>query len=227
MRLKNTFLAVALVAALPSLALAQGRGGLSSQSFPLEHKSAERAAAIVRPLLSTDGTISIQPSSGSLVITDRAENLRAVATALSRYDLPPQQFSVVVKLVAASRSTNPPPVTPDLREIAAKLGGVLRFNRFDRLGELRVQAREGAPVIGQTLSDEYSAEFRLGEYDPASETLRVEEFELRRAGAGGQLTPILKTTLNLRVGQTIVVGASRDPQSQRALMIVATATPSP
>lgn len=227
MKLKNLLVAVALVAALPAMASAQARQALTSRSFSLEHKSAERAAAIVRPLLSADGTISIQPSSGAVVVTDRTQNLESIASALGQYDQPPRLFTVSVRLIAASRAQNPPPVAPDLREIAGKLSGVLRFNHFERLGETRVQAHEGAPVIGQTLSNEYSAEFRVGEFDPSSETLRIEEFELRRAGAGGQLTPVLKTTLNLRVGQTIIVGASRDPQSQRALMIVATATPSP
>jgi hypothetical protein len=31
---------------------------------------------------------------------------------------------------------------------------------------------------------------------------------------------LLKTTLNLRIGQTYIVGATKAPQSQRALMIV-------
>lgn len=227
MKLTNFLLAVALVATLPLTAIAQSGPGLASKTFPLEHKTAERAASIIRPLLSADGTISIQPSSGTIVVTDRGDNLRAVSSALSAYDQPPRQFAVQIKLVAASRAQNPAAVAPDLRDIAAKLGGVLRFNSFEKIGELRVQAQEGAPVVGQSLSNDFSAEFRLGEFDPASQTLRIEEFELRRSGSGGSLTQVLKTTLNLRVGQTIIVGASRDPQSQRALMIVATATPSP
>ena len=37
---------------------------------------------------------------------------------------------------------------------------------------------------------------------------------------GDQVTSLLKTTLNLRLGQTYIVGATKTPQSQRALMIV-------
>lgn len=220
-------LAVFLLAAMVALpAVAERASSLTARSFSLEHKSSDRAAAMIRPLLSSDGTVSLQASTGTLVVTDRPENLKAISAALEQYDRPARQFSVLVKLVAASRSDNPTPVTADIREVAGKLGGVLRFNQFDKLGELRVEAREGSPVAGQELSPGYRAWFRLGEYDPASDTVRLEEFELRRSGAGGTLTPMLKTTLNLKVGQTVVLGASRDQQSQRALMIVATATPS-
>lgn len=216
---------LALTVGAPSLFAddAAGRGDLLAHSFRLQHKATERAASVIEPLMSADGTVSIQPSTRTLVVTDRPENIKAIRAALDRYDAPPQPFVLTLKLVSASRSSAPSPVAPDLREVAAKLGGVLRFNNFEKLGELRVSAREGSPIIGQTLAPDYRADFVLGEWDPASDTIRVESFDLRR-GSNGQLDPVLKTTLNLKVGQTVVLGASRDPNSQKALMLVAVAT---
>lgn len=219
----TAFLMAIAISATPLLAETAGRDDLSVHSFKLRHKAPERAAAMIEPLMSSDGSFSIQPSTRTLVVSDRGENMKSIVTAIERFDSPPQQFSVVIKLVAASRSQNPVPVAADLREVAGKLGGVLRFNSFEKLGELRVAAREGSPVIGQELSPVYRADFRIGEYDPASDTIKVEEFQLLRGGEG-QLSPVLKTTLNLKVGQTVILGASRDSQSQKALMIVAVAS---
>lgn len=219
----TAFLMAVVISAVPLLAEDAGRDGLSVHSFKLRHKAPERAAAIIEPLMSSDGTVSIQPSTRTLVVSDRGENMKSIVTALERFDSPPQQFSLVIKLVAASRASNAAPVAADLKEVAAKLGGVLRFNNFEKLGELRVAAREGSPVVGQELSPAYRADFRIGEYDPASDTIKVEEFQLLRGGEG-QLSPVLKTTLNLKIGQTVVLGASRDAQSQKALMIVAVAS---
>jgi hypothetical protein len=39
-----------------------------------------------------------------------------------------------------------------------------------------------------------------------------------------QLTQLLKTSLNIKLGQTVILGAARDPQSQRALVLVLSVT---
>lgn len=225
--MKTLITSLALVLSLgafPALAEdAAGDPALNVRSFKLQHKAPERAAAIIEPLMSSDGTVSLQPSTRTIVVTDRPDNLRSIMAALDQFDTPPQQFSIVIKLVSASRAQNPSPVAPDLRDVAGKLGGVLRFNSFEKLGELRVGALEGAPVVGQELSPIYRADFRVGEFDPASNTIRIEDFQLRKS-SDGQLSQVMKTTLNLKVGQTVVLGAARDPQSQKALMIVAVAS---
>ena len=59
----------------------------------------------------------------------------------------------------------------------------------------------------------------IGEFDPASDSIKVTDFRLSKL-QGDQVTSLLKTTLNLRLGQTYIVGATKTPQSQRALMIV-------
>jgi hypothetical protein len=82
--------------------------------------------------------------------------------------------------------------------------------------------KEGDPVIVE-LGPEFRANFKFGEYDPASDSIRVTDFELGKIQGekdAQQLQSLLKTTLNLKVGQTNVIGASRVPQSNRALMLI-------
>ncbi len=158
-----TLLAAMLMLATVAFAddAAAGAKSLSVHTYSFKYKDAEKAAAMIKLLLSAEGSMSIQPSTNALVVTDRGENLKAITRALVEFDVPPQPFRLIVRLVGASRVEGTSPRTPDeLRDIAPKLG------------------------------------------------------------KSDQLTSLLKTTLNLRIGQTYIVGATKAPQSQRALMIV-------
>jgi hypothetical protein len=197
---------------------------LTARPFQFKFRDASRAASVIKPLISASGSVSIQPSSNTIVVTDTPAALRGIARAIAEYDAPPKTFTVELRLVAASNTRNPPPVPEDLREISAKLSGVLRFNRFDKLGEIRAMGREGDPVLAD-LNGSYRADFKMGEFDPISQTLQLSEFRILRVPqGGGEVQQIFRnSTLNLRVGQTVVLGASRLPDSNRILMVVLTA----
>lgn len=193
---------------------------VAAQSFQLQFRDASRAAVIIKPLITARGSVSIQPSSNTLVVTDEPDQLRQVARVLGEYDAPPKRFSIDLKIVAASQVQQPAPVPPDLREISSKLGGVLRFNQFDKVGEIVTSGREGAPVLIE-IDGGYRAEFRMGEFDPLSRSVRLEEFRLSRVPqGGGEVQQLLKTSINLRLDQTIALGAARQPGSNRMLMLV-------
>ena len=192
---------------------------LTAKTFTFKHKQADKAANVIKGILSAEGSMSIQPAANSLVVTDLPENLKKITAALAAFDAPAQALQLSLKLVSASRAPENriDPVIPE--DVAAKLA-VLRYNVLESLGEANANGKEGEP--GVVSIQNYRADFRFGEYDPASDSVQVVDFKLLRA-EGDQLTPMLKTTLNLKLGQTIVIGATKDPKSQRALMIVVTA----
>jgi len=190
---------------------------LSVHTFTFKYKDANKAADMIKPLLSSEGSMSIQPSTNALVVTDRAENLKTITKALTEFDVPPHPFRVIVRLVGAGRAAEGARVPEEDKDIAPKLG-MLGFNSLEDLGSADVSGREGDPGI-VTLPSGYRADFKFGDYDPASDSLKVSDLHLSKQ-QGDQLTQLLKTTLNLRIGQTYIVGATKNAQSQRALMIV-------
>jgi len=205
----------------------QADGKVVVQTFKFKFKAADKAAQMVRPLMSSEGSVSIQPGSNTLVVTDRADNVGRIANAIDDYDVPSRSFKLEMKLVSAGRvSGNPPAVPDDLRDVASKLSGILRFNSFEKLGELAVSGREG-DVVRRDVDTAYHADFTIGEYDPVTGTVQVSELRLGRyqqtAAGKKELTEVLKTTLNLKVGQTVVLGASKLPESNRALMLIVVA----
>ena len=193
---------------------------LSVKTFTFKHKQAEKAASAIKPLMSADGSMSIQPAANSLIVTDLPENMKKIAAALAQFDQPAQAFHLTVRLVSARRGTaDESRVDPDLGDVSPKLA-LLRYNVLERLGAAEVTGKEGEP--GQVDLGLHRADFKFGEYDPASDSLKVGDFRLSRRD-GDQLAPMMKTTLNLKLGQTVIIGVTKEAQSQRALMIVVTA----
>ena len=227
MNLKRILLMISMTIALCGVAVAEpaaptsgAKPGLAVRSFSFKFKQADKAAAAIKPLLSTDGSMSIQPSTNSLVVTDRAENMKAVAKMIGDFDKEPQSFRLYIRIVGASRVEGTPKIADDLKDVARKLA-ILPYNHFENVGESTVQGKEGDPGLID-MQTGYRADFRFGEYDPASDSIAVNDLQISRlTGAQkDQLTSLLKTTLNLTIGQTYILGASKAPQSQRALMIV-------
>jgi hypothetical protein len=220
---KRILLALFLSLAMCGAAIADdadAQKSLSVKTFQFKHKDADKATAVVKALMSADGSISIQPSSNSVVITDRPENLKAITAALAQFDTEPQAFKLSVRLVAASRVDAGAARTPDeLKDVAPKLA-MLRYNALENLGSANIDGHEGEPGIVD-LQSGYRADFRFGDYDPASDSVKISDFKLSRL-QGDQLTQLLKTTINLKLGQTVILGATK-PQGQRALMIIVAA----
>lgn len=228
MNLKRVLLMISMMAALsgaafaepPAAAAADNKPGLAVRTFTFKFKQADKAAEAIKPLLSTEGSMSIQPSTNSLVVTDRAENMKNVARMIGDFDKEPQSFRLYVRIVGASRVAGTPKIPDDLKDVARKLA-ILPYNSYEAVGEATVQGKEGDPGLVD-MQTGYRADFKFGEYDPASDSIAVKDLQISRlTGAQkDQLTSLLKTTLNLAIGQTYILGASKAPQSQRALMIV-------
>ena len=196
---------------------------LSVRTFQFKHKQAEKAAALIKSLMSSEGSIAIQAGTNALIVTDQAENMKKISAALKDYDAPPQAFRLSLRLIAAGRGEGTARVPADLRHVAPNLT-MLGFTSFEKLGEADVTGREGDPGI-LDMSNGYRAEFKFGEYDLASDSIKVSDLKILRLDGPqkDQMTQVLKTSLNLKVGQTFILGASKVPQSQRALMIVVAA----
>ena len=218
------FLLVALLVAVPAAQAEppapEAAKALTVRTFTFKYKDADKAAVVIKPQLSGEGTISIQPGTTSVVVTDRAENLRAVAKAIADFDVPPQTFRLSVRLVSAARVANDAAKVPgELRDIAPKLG-LMRYNSLESAGQAEFEGKEGDTGI-LDMTTGYRAEFKFGEYDGASDSVKVSELRVSRLQQKDQLTQVLKPiSLNLRLGQTYVVGVTRSAESQRALIDV-------
>lgn len=189
---------------------------LSVRTFQFKYKSADRAAAVIKSLLSAEGTMSIQPKANSLVVTDHADNIKAVAGAIADYDAAPRAVKLSVRLIGAARGEAAGPRSPDELKDLSKTFTMMGYTSVDALGSVNIESHEGE-TGSVNLADGYRADFKFGEYDPASNSVELTDFRISKL-QNDQLIEIYKTTLNLTVGQNILLGVKR-PKGQRALFV--------
>lgn len=218
--MKRLLMCVVLMLFATGVAIAAPGDGaaksLNVRTFQFKYKDADKAAAIIKPLVSAEGSMSIQPASNALVVTDKPENMKQIVAALADFDTPPHAIHMTVRLVAAARSDAPRAADPALREVAGKLS-MLRYNDIENLGDANVEGHEGEPGTIE-LENGYRADFKFGEYDPSTDSVKLNDFRLSRVSKG-ELTPLYKAGLNLKVGQTVIFGATKT-QGQRAIFLV-------
>jgi hypothetical protein len=143
-----------------------------------------------------------------------------IAAALTTFDAPPMAIKLSVRLITASRVDGAGHTPDELKDVAPKLA-MLRYNMLENIGSANVEGREGGPGLVDLLDNGYRAEFTFGDYDPSTDSVKISDFKVARL-QGDQLTQVLKTTLNLKLGQTVILGATKS-QGGRALMIIVTA----
>ena len=92
-------MALLLVSAAAFADAADVGKSLSVRTFTFKHKQADAAAGVIKSLLSADGSMSFQPKTNSLVITDDPANLKKIAAALAEFDTAAQSFRLSVRLL--------------------------------------------------------------------------------------------------------------------------------
>ena len=95
---------------------------LVTQIIRLQHENANNLVAVLRPLISPNNPINVNPGNNSLVITDYADNLRRLARIVAALDIPNATDLEIVPLANANASDLAPLVLR-LIESSAGAGG--------------------------------------------------------------------------------------------------------
>ena len=71
---------------------------VATQVYTLAHESAVNVMAVLRPLISPNNTINVNPGNNTLVITDYADNLRRASIIIAALDVPGSADVEVIKV---------------------------------------------------------------------------------------------------------------------------------
>lgn len=198
---------------------------LEVRVFELRHRAVRDAATVVEPLLSPDGTILLQPRQNSLTVRDHPEVLTRVSEAISRWDAQSAAFRVRVSLLWALESG---PAfdqrDPLLKEVSSGLTKLFGYGSCAVIDTFRVTAEDGNLVESGAGHGRYWVRFKVDAVPENRNRVRLQRFEVLQregSGAGAQIRPLLSTaSINLLVGQTSIVGLSRQERAPQALIVV-------
>jgi hypothetical protein len=188
--------------------------------FSLERKSVFDALNVVRPLLSTQGSVELDPTHGTISVRDNLSALSRVSTAIRAFDRENRPVQVGVSLILAETAKISPvrPSTGIAPDLLVRLRQLLRFDNFSLLAQSQITSREGEAVV-YDMAQGYRLSFELGASGDDSR-IRLAGFRMVRALPGQPEHELLRSVVNLGLGQPLILGLTRDEAADRALMLV-------
>jgi hypothetical protein len=225
------FPALVLLALWAAPALLAAGPGVVEKVFTLRHRRVEEAALLVRPLLSDGASLTLQPRLNTLVVRDAPPVVERCGQAIASFDLPPRTVALSVTLLKAG-TPEPGPgipgaVSEEIRGVGERLRKLFNFMAYTPLDALVVQGTEG-DAVAYTIGGSYRLAFVL---DPSADAtvVRLKDLvleRLRRDERGRETkSEILRTSINVPMGQTNVLGIGRDEAAAGALFLVFSASP--
>ena len=229
-------LAAALVAGPPLLAAdaPPSEGPVSARAYEVKFKSLADAAELVSPLLTPQGSVTLQPRLKTLTVQDRVSILDRVASLLASFDVAPRNVEIAMSLFLgtdrreqeAGRVIPPSSMTRDVRGIAEALGDFTKWNAYEPLGGRAVTGAEGGRVT-VNLSDEYRVAYDIDTV--RDQSVKLTNFVLQRVVRGPdgkeKVQDVYSAAVVLPVGRMLMLGAAQNPESKRALFLTLQARP--
>jgi len=202
-----------------------------ARAFEVRHRPVADAADLIGSVLSPEGKVTFNPRLSTLVVEDRVSVLDRVASLLASYDLPPRNVEITFSLFLGTDSREDDPKAPASRnELAQEVRGVLetlsnftKWETYESLGSRSVRGTEGDRIVAD-LSDEYRVVFKVDSVHESSGTVTFDRLQLQRFHVeedGSESVENLYTAgAVLEPGKLHVVGAAKDPDSNRALFLM-------
>jgi hypothetical protein len=223
--------ALAGVLTLAACALAVAAEAREIRLFSIKYRPVREVAALVEPLLSPEGSITIQPQFNLLTVQDTPEAIARVGKLLAAWDVPPSTYKVRISVLLGTAL--PPGQTADRNDsaVGGELLKVFHFSSYREIETVQVTATDGAAVEAN-VGEPYHLRFTLRTVPGDPTRVQLSQLEISRrqqvvSGGGMALRPVLRTTVSLELGQTAVVGAARSEGASEGLVLVMGATQEP
>lgn len=203
--------------------------------YTLRHQRAVEAARMIRPLLSSRGTVEVQEAGNTVQVRDSLAALSRILPELRSFDRPGLELDISIVRASTDdglsrfRPSSGSPLPPDLeRELRRLTSATHAFTHFDLVAEASLESREGEEVAYE-IGERYSVVFRLGRVveERGRKSVQLHGFRVLRGDRSGDArnasaTPrvLIHTNLPLTLDRTKALGLARAETSPSALMVI-------
>ena len=195
--------------------------------FTLKHRKVEDALALLRPLLSDSGAVSavLETNDNSLTVRGTPARVDQIAREVAAFDVPLRGIDIVVTLLRSAgektKGGEKAEVSEEIRGIGERLKKLFNVTDFTRIDSVVVQGIEGQRVA-YVMGGGYRLEFVV---DPARDGTQVQlrdlSLERVRHAAGKEVRgEIVRTSINVNLGQPYILGVGRDESAGDKLFVV-------
>jgi type II secretory pathway component GspD/PulD (secretin) len=201
---------------------------LARETVVLKYADGGALEQLLRPYLTKRGEIRYEHRTRALTLVDEKPVVVVMRKMIDRFDVKPRQIQFVLRLVQADQAASPAPIPDEIRPVVKQIQEVLRYNQFqvvdqaflaieaNRESQLQVGGQHGYQVdLGTEMvegkNDSVRLRFHLYRYEVLP--------ELGKQGSRIKHT-LVATTVELKDGETAVLGASKINGDGKALITV-------
>ncbi|MDX2435547.1 MAG: secretin N-terminal domain-containing protein [Acidobacteriota bacterium] len=202
-----------------------------SRVFTLQYLSVAEATAAVQPLLSDEGSLTLQPSRSRITVQDFPEVVNRVVDVIDQLDRLPDRYRVRIELLEGGAEK--PFGAANEVEATDRLRKMFKFPSYRSLGSAVLEGELGGDTqaslgAGYQISfvaqiPPHSTDTPWGAPDPGDRIqLRGLTLERLRPGADGeQLSQeYLRTNVLLSPNQKVYIGAGNSEDSESGLVLI-------
>lgn len=205
---------------VPLLAGCGGPGELDTRTFAINHLRPHEATALIEPYVYLDregAPGSYSAAEAAITVRETPDNLDKIARVLVEYDVPRSDVRLRFQLIEANGFTDSDPA---IAEVEAELRKVFQFRGYRLGGEAVVMATDGSRIEQALAGSDGFYSVQAAVYWAQADLIRLDEVTLASRGPGGAG---LTTTVNIRPGQTLVLGSSSRYDSPNTILLTVTA----
>jgi len=210
----RTLLTLALLTSILGSAC-QRNPVLETQTFRINHLQPWEVESLIGPYVYTDragnpGTLS--SAEQAVTVRETPDNLEKIARVLAEYDVVRPDVRLHFQLIEADGFTDS---DPRIAAVEAELRKIFQFRGYRLAGEATVTATNDASINQRMAgSDATFAVFADVSWVQGG-MIHLGDVTLMQDGEGD----VLRTSVNLRPGQTLVLGSSPKPGSSATLLL--------
>jgi len=222
---------ILVVAILVATVIAAAEVETVSRVFRLRHISLTEASAVVQPMLSEVGSVTLQPGLSRMTVQDVPAVISRVAAMIDQLDHVPGMYRVKVELLEGGDKEPfgaPYQVDPDDR-----LRRMFKAEEYRRLGNSVIEGELGSTgqadlgtsfrVSFVATIPEFSRSSPWGSPDPG-DRIHLRGFILERITTTGDGTQtaeeLLRTNVLLSPRQTVYIGAGNSEDTEDVLVLI-------
>jgi hypothetical protein len=172
------------------------------------------------------GRLTINESYNTITIHDLAEKIAVIEEVIKQFDIKPAEVEFTFHLLEASdvqESEKPvPPVSqlpPDVKKVVEKLQTNFTYKHYYLLDSAILKSSESKHSrISLGGSSNYMLDIRWSLLSAGSSVIKISSFDLMKRSKNGG--PVLNTSLMIEDNVPVVVGFSKAPSDDKALITI-------
>ena len=200
--------------------------------FNLKNASMVEAFTAIEPLLSDDGSVTLQPSRGRITIQDSPQIVGRITVLMDELDRIPGEYRIEVELLEGLDSERASDIP---LELDRRLHRMFPFKSYRYAGRTVFQGEFGQPTTA-SLSQGYRLSFLAASSNVPESTpwgvadlgnrtqvkwLRLDRLTADKDGRE-QVDEVLRTTVYLSPQQRMIIGAGSSEDSTSGLVLILT-----